>query len=116
MTSVIVIRAVFITKTIQENRVGHDSLWSRAGRRLLSTLRAPGSSTSSNPSSPRASGEKQEVDSNTPRINTLGGVDSLITGGNERHESLGDPDGDVGCTLHDVERPVMSMDIGGRTA
>ncbi|KAJ2985974.1 hypothetical protein NUW58_g5251 [Xylaria curta] len=121
MTSVIVIRAVFIAKAIRESRPTRDSLWSRAGRRLLSTLRGPGSSASSKRSSPRASDDKQEVNPKPPKIatqalarNTLEGMGEFITGGNERYESLDGADDGAGYRLDDLERPVTPKDIGGR--
>ncbi|KAI0545254.1 hypothetical protein F4679DRAFT_588663 [Xylaria curta] len=94
MTSVIVIRAVFITRATRERSRMHDSLWSRAGRRLLSTLKLPRSFASSKQSSPH-SDDNQKFDSKPPKIatqvltrNTLSTVNEFIVGGKERHQNL----------------------------
>ncbi|KAI0520762.1 hypothetical protein F5B22DRAFT_653735 [Xylaria bambusicola] len=69
-TTIIVICAVFITKTLREHRRMEDSIWSRAGRRLLSTLRVGGSPGGSGHSGPRKSNEGRAYNSKIPQIST----------------------------------------------
>ncbi|KAI1123773.1 hypothetical protein F5Y10DRAFT_269780 [Nemania abortiva] len=123
MTSVIVIRAVFITKAAQKDRRMHDSLWSRAGRRLLSTLRLPGSSASSKRGSPRRSGDSEKVESKPPKIatqaltrNTLSSVSEFIIDSDGRHQSLDDAvgDGSMDYRLHDLEYNNIQKEFAGR--
>ncbi|KAI8954452.1 hypothetical protein F4801DRAFT_533231 [Xylaria longipes] len=122
MTSVIVIRAVFVTR---ENRRMHNSMWSRVSRRQLPTLRLPGSSSSSKLSSPRHSDDKQGVVLKPPKIppqvltrSTLGSVDEFIQGGDEGCESLCHAvrDGEMDYRLHDLECHNIGKDIGGRSS
>ncbi|KAI1165530.1 hypothetical protein F5B18DRAFT_649488 [Nemania serpens] len=123
MTDVIVIRAVFITKAIKEDRRMNDRRWSRAGRRLLSTLRLPGSSPSSKHSSPRHSNDGKKVDPNPPNIatealrgNTFSSMNGFIIGGDGRHQDLDHAvgDGDMDYRLHDLEYNVVRKDFDVR--
>lgn len=122
MTSVIIIRASFITKAIQENRRTHDSPWSRAGRRLLSTIGFSGSISGSKPSSPRHSDDRKGADPNPTNAstqvlepNTLISMNDFITGGDERHEGIDDAagDGDMDHRIHDLEHSIIRKDFGG---
>lgn len=113
MTSVIVIRAVFIAKGTQKEKRSYHIPWPRAGRRLLSTLKLPGSFPSSKQSSPRHSGDSKNVDSKPPRVstqlpthNTFHSGNQFVASGDERHQKLNDAEGDSDrgyYRLHDLE-------------
>lgn len=72
MTTVIVIRSMVITRLIRDDRQKQESIIERFGRRLLSTLRLPGSSRSSRRSPPWPSENRQDLNPGTPRISTQG--------------------------------------------
>ncbi|KAI1738017.1 hypothetical protein F4680DRAFT_450415 [Xylaria scruposa] len=123
MTSVIVIRAIFITRGVRERSRARDSLWSRAGRRLLSTLRLPRSFASSKQSSPPHSDDNQRFDSKQPRISTqvltnitFSNVNEFITGGKESHQKLDNAMGDahINDRLRDLEDNVIRKDFTGQ--
>ncbi|KAI0414004.1 hypothetical protein F5X98DRAFT_261214 [Xylaria grammica] len=78
-TTVIVVRAVFITKTLREHRRMDDSIWSRASRRLLSTLQLVGSSGGSGHTAPRKSDEEHAHDPKAPRITTKASTRATLT-------------------------------------
>ncbi|KAI1175948.1 hypothetical protein F4777DRAFT_548558 [Nemania sp. FL0916] len=112
MTSVIVIRAVFITKAIGESKRMHDNLWTRTGRRLLSTLRLSGSFRGSRQSSPHASDKSPKNDLNlpSPALKWLARNTRSSTGlnrsDNEGYKGLDDAakDGDMNYKLRDLEK------------
>ncbi|KAF2812735.1 uncharacterized protein BDZ99DRAFT_487147 [Mytilinidion resinicola] len=103
MTSVVVIRGVFVTNLIHDDRQKQESVMRRLGRRLLSTLRLSRSSRSSR-RSPQRSGDQSPDDqggriSAPPRIatqgltrGTLNGVRTFIggskNGSRDRDETL----------------------------
>lgn len=114
MTSVIVIRGVFITNLIHNDRQKQESMLQQFGRRLLSTLRLTGSSRSSRRSPQRSEDHAvndQPHDSNAPRIatqnlphGTLSGMKTVISGGKKR-KSQNDTVGsvDTAYMLQDLE-------------
>ncbi|KAI0377023.1 hypothetical protein F5Y04DRAFT_292257 [Hypomontagnella monticulosa] len=79
MTSVIVIRGLFITRLFKEDRDLQGSIIARFGRRLLSTLRLSGSSRSSRRSPPRLADSSENVDSAPPQIPTQGFTRNVFT-------------------------------------
>ncbi|RYP31532.1 hypothetical protein DL767_005710 [Monosporascus sp. MG133] len=94
MTSVIIIRGVFIAQVIRDDRRRQDSLIQRFGRRLLSTLREFGSWRSSSRSPPRPTGDQLNTNLSAPRIPTQGltratlsNVRGLFSSGNNKSES-----------------------------
>ncbi|RYP77410.1 hypothetical protein DL771_001205 [Monosporascus sp. 5C6A] len=94
MTSVIIIRGVFIAQVIRDDRRRQNSLIQRFGRHLLSTLRHFGSSGSSRRSPPRPAEDQLNSNSSAPRIlqqaltrATLSNVRHLFSSGNNKSES-----------------------------
>jgi hypothetical protein len=117
MTSVIVIRGVFITTLIKDDRQKQESILNRFGRRLLSTLRLSGSSGRSGRSrrSPQGSGGDNHGEGpSAPQIptqgltrGTLGGVRTFISGGKSGRKGSGQDDmlksGDTAYILEDLD-------------
>jgi hypothetical protein len=75
MASVIVIRGVFITTLIQDDRKKQESMFQNLGRRILSTLRLSGSSRSSRRSPQRSGYRSQDDQSNEPNVPKIGTQD-----------------------------------------
>ena len=92
MASVIVIRGVFITNLVDDDRRKKDSVLQQFGRRFLAIMRLSGSSRSSKSSTQRGDAlHDQHKDPSAPRIatqklhgGTLKTIRSFISGGN-RH-------------------------------
>ncbi|RYP91330.1 hypothetical protein DL770_002564 [Monosporascus sp. CRB-9-2] len=81
MTSVIIIRGVFIAQVIRDDRRRQDSLIQRFGRRLLSTWRHFESSRSNSRSPPRPTGDQFNSNSSAPRIPTQGLTRATLSNG-----------------------------------
>lgn len=115
MTSVIVIRGVFIKNLITDDRQKQESMLNRFGRRLLSTLRLSGSSGRSGRSrrSPQGSGGDNAGEGpSAPRIptqgltrGTLDGVKTFISGGKRKGSGQDDmlKSGDTAYILEDLD-------------
>ncbi|KAF1993621.1 hypothetical protein P154DRAFT_557648 [Amniculicola lignicola CBS 123094] len=108
MTSVIVIRGVFISTLISDDRRKQESIMQRFGRRLLSTLRLSGSSGRSGRSGRKDHGPGPSA----PRIGTQGltrgtlhGVRTFISGGKRKSATQDDmlKSGDTAFILEDMD-------------
>jgi hypothetical protein len=96
MVSVIVIRGVFISKAVDDDRQKQDSMLQQFGRRLLSILRLSRSS-SSRPSPELSDSLHERKDTSAPRIatqkvygGTMNTVRSFISGGRMQHRTQND--------------------------
>ncbi|KAH3996200.1 hypothetical protein HBH98_116440 [Parastagonospora nodorum] len=96
MVSVIVIRGVFISKAVDDDRQKQDSMLQQFGRRLLSILRLSRSS-SSRSSSELSDSLHERKDTSAPRIatqkvhgGTMNTVRSFISGGRMQHRTQND--------------------------